>query len=459
MPRDGLGNFTRATSNSSGDSAWQDQTSIDDHIYALEHDIHDQDMADAIGGSLSADGSKESTADQPMGGHKHTNVGNASARTHYASAGQVADSSLLFAGTTTGSSTAYAASLSPAITAYANGMIINFIPHVDCGNNATININGVGDRFINHINGSVGLSAGDISASRMVTIVYSSASGVFYLISPCNKAKATTLSVSGNAAIGGTLEVTGTSSFTGAVTANSITGTTMSVTPSTSFSVSTATATITGSSAATLTSSGTAKVNGATLSFSISGSERATITDQSGVYTFTPASDNTWNFGTSAKALRTVYAYGVSADSGTAANLTLAGGSGYGIAFCLNGNITPRMQLNDSGGTYNFNLITDNKWVFGSSSYAAQTIYTYGVSAKSGTAANLTLQGGTGYGINFCPNGSATAQMALGSTGRLALSPSTAYGTSSKNPANDAPNGWFEMLHNGVTVYVPHYAA
>ena len=57
------------------------------------------DIASALAASIAKDGQTTPTANLPMGTYRHTGVGNASARTHYAAAGQVADGSLTWCGT------------------------------------------------------------------------------------------------------------------------------------------------------------------------------------------------------------------------------------------------------------------------------------------------------------------------------------------------------------------------
>ena len=54
------------------------------------------DLGNALTASLAYDGQTTPVANLPMGGYVHTNVGNATARTNYPSAGQVQDGTLTY---------------------------------------------------------------------------------------------------------------------------------------------------------------------------------------------------------------------------------------------------------------------------------------------------------------------------------------------------------------------------
>src|SRR6056297_3609292 len=106
------------------------------------------DIETALTNSLAKDGQTTPTADLPMGGYNHTGVDDASARDHYAAAGQVQDSSFVWGGTAGGTANALTISLSPAITAYANGMKVRFIAASNNTGAATLNVNGAGAKAV-----------------------------------------------------------------------------------------------------------------------------------------------------------------------------------------------------------------------------------------------------------------------------------------------------------------------
>ena len=91
------------------------------------------DISTALTGSLASDGQTAPTANLPMGGNVHTNVGNATARTNYSSAADVQDGSLTYLTTVSGTDT-ITASAAPALPAYAAGQTFRFVA---AGNTAT----------------------------------------------------------------------------------------------------------------------------------------------------------------------------------------------------------------------------------------------------------------------------------------------------------------------------------
>jgi hypothetical protein len=84
------------------------------------------DMAAALTQSLSKDGQTTPSANLPMGGYRHTGVGNGAARNDYAAVGQIQDESVVWCGTAGGTANALTLTPSPAITAYATGQRFKF---------------------------------------------------------------------------------------------------------------------------------------------------------------------------------------------------------------------------------------------------------------------------------------------------------------------------------------------
>lgn len=79
------------------------------------------DMATALNNRMTRNGESAPSGNVPMGTFKHTGVGSATARTEYASAGQVADGGLVWGGTSTGSANVQAISPTPGVPAYVTG--------------------------------------------------------------------------------------------------------------------------------------------------------------------------------------------------------------------------------------------------------------------------------------------------------------------------------------------------
>lgn len=144
------------------------------------------DVGTALTNSLTANGEKTATANQPMGNFVHTGVGNATARTNYAAAAQIQDGSLIRLGTVAGTNTITAA-LTPAITAYANGQMFTFIAAGANTGAATINVNSVGAKAIvkQVASGYVALTTGDIISGLTYIVIYDDAgTDQFVLVNP-----------------------------------------------------------------------------------------------------------------------------------------------------------------------------------------------------------------------------------------------------------------------------------
>lgn len=123
------------------------------------------DIATALSASIAKDGQTNPTANLPMATYRHTGVGNASARTDYAAAGQVQDGSLIWCGTAGGTKNALTLTPTPAITAYATGSFFFFISGATQSDDAvTIAISGLTTK------------AGQINGSALSATVYIEAS-------------------------------------------------------------------------------------------------------------------------------------------------------------------------------------------------------------------------------------------------------------------------------------------
>lgn len=139
------------------------------------------DIETALTASIAKDGQTTPTASLPMGGFNHTNVGVATARTHYARASQIADGALTYGGVAGGTADALTIAPSPAITAYVVGQQFQF--KVGSGANtgaATLNVNTVGAGNITWPDGTA-LAAGDLPANAMVVVVVQATTPVFHL--------------------------------------------------------------------------------------------------------------------------------------------------------------------------------------------------------------------------------------------------------------------------------------
>jgi hypothetical protein len=105
-----------------------------------------------------------------MGTFAHTNVGNATVRNMYTSAGQVQDGVLTYLTSVSGTNTITAVG-AVGMTAYATGQKFTFVSAGANTGAATININSIGAKAITK-NGTTPLVAGDIASGYVAEVVY-----------------------------------------------------------------------------------------------------------------------------------------------------------------------------------------------------------------------------------------------------------------------------------------------
>jgi hypothetical protein len=174
MPFNGSGTFSRTNGVNTGSTAWQSDRDTGVNITVTRHDTHDQDLANGLTNCVTKDGQTTRTADSPMAGYKHTNVGNATARSNYAATGQVQDGALVWGGTTGGSANARTITLSPAPTAIVPGMRISFISGSFNTGATTLNVNGLGAVSIAY--GARALLDGELVTGFVYTVTYTGTS-------------------------------------------------------------------------------------------------------------------------------------------------------------------------------------------------------------------------------------------------------------------------------------------
>ncbi len=188
MPFNGSGTFTRTNGTNVGTTTWQLDRDAGANILSGRHDTHDQDIATGLSNCITKDGQTTITANLPMSGYRHTNVANASSRSDYASAAQVQDGSIVYAGTSAGSGNTYTAILAPSISAYSTGMKVVFKADKSNTGTATLNLSSLGAVTF-YKNGSLALEAGDIVIDTIYEAFYDSASGgKFHLVNPSTSA-------------------------------------------------------------------------------------------------------------------------------------------------------------------------------------------------------------------------------------------------------------------------------
>lgn len=166
MPRNGSGTMSRNYS-------WVTDSANGVNPSPTRFDADANDIASELTNSIAADGQTQPSADLPMNSHKHTAVGNATARTNYAAAGQVQDGALIKVAGVAGTNT-ITGSVSPAITAYVGGMSLDLVPVNTNTDTATLNINSVGAQTLKKSIGGalVNLAPGDLIAGVPANITF-----------------------------------------------------------------------------------------------------------------------------------------------------------------------------------------------------------------------------------------------------------------------------------------------
>jgi hypothetical protein len=111
------------------------------------------DVAEGLSNVVTKDGQTNPSADLKMNGFKHTNVGAATALTHYARVTELIDQDHIFY-VDTGVASAYVLTPSPAISAYEEGQRFVFRAANASGGASTLNVNGLGAIAIQTPDGS-----------------------------------------------------------------------------------------------------------------------------------------------------------------------------------------------------------------------------------------------------------------------------------------------------------------
>ena len=129
------------------------------------------DIASSLTTSLAYDGQTLPVANLPMATYAHTNVGNATVRNMYASAGQVQDGTFEYLTSISGTDTITAVA-AISMSALVAGQVFRFIAAgANTTTSVTLNINSIGAKAITK-NGTTPLAVGDIPAGSVVLVTY-----------------------------------------------------------------------------------------------------------------------------------------------------------------------------------------------------------------------------------------------------------------------------------------------
>jgi len=173
------------------------------------------DISTALSTCWTTDGQSTISANQAMSGFKFTGVGDATARTQYASMGQIQDGGGIYAAAG-GTADVITLTLSPVITAYAIGQKFSFKTGASANTTTvTLNVNGVGAGSVVGTDGSA-LAAGELQASRIVVVEVVATTPVFQIISQASTAA--------TQAAGNSTTKVATTAFVGAAVAVAVSG-------------------------------------------------------------------------------------------------------------------------------------------------------------------------------------------------------------------------------------------
>lgn len=150
---------------------WVNDASADIKILASRQDAQWADAKTTIQNTITRDGQNTPSANLPMAGYKHTGVAAGSARTEYASIGNVQDGTGIYVATDSGTASAYVIAPSVAITAYAAGNRFWFKATNTNSAAPTIAVSGLATKTITDAEGDP-LSAAAIKADALVEVVY-----------------------------------------------------------------------------------------------------------------------------------------------------------------------------------------------------------------------------------------------------------------------------------------------
>lgn len=128
------------------------------------------DMADELTNSIAADGQTNPSADLKMNGFKHTNVGAATALTHYGRVTEIIDQDYVYY-VDSGSANTIAITPSPAIAAYEEGQ--RFVIRIAANNSGatTLNVNALGAFAVQTVDGAA-LASGALLQGGIYEFTY-----------------------------------------------------------------------------------------------------------------------------------------------------------------------------------------------------------------------------------------------------------------------------------------------
>ena len=175
-PWDGSGRFSRTDGTRTGATVWDQARQAGVNVNAADADAHDQDIADGLDNAITRDGQNAPTGALPMGGNKHTGVGEATAETEYAQYGQILALLTPYVPPSgvTGTGNAIALAPTASITAYTAGSGYRFFASAANTGAVTLAVSGLAAVELRRVDGAA-LEAGDIASGQHLVVTYDGA--------------------------------------------------------------------------------------------------------------------------------------------------------------------------------------------------------------------------------------------------------------------------------------------
>ncbi len=176
MGWDGNGNVVRRDGTRTGSSVFELAREADVLVNAPDHDTHDNEIATAIENCVARDGQNQPTLNLPMGGKKHTGVGDAVSESDYAAYGQLLALVSPFVSAANIGGTGDAVTLTPPIaaTSYVTGKGFSFFSELANTGAITVTVSNLAAVSVKRADGT-DFDNGDIKAGRYVRIIYNGA--------------------------------------------------------------------------------------------------------------------------------------------------------------------------------------------------------------------------------------------------------------------------------------------
>lgn len=165
----GSQSFLRTDGTRTGAQTWANADAQGVDIVTVDHDIHDQDMADGLSSCLKHDGGNSATANIPMGGFRFANLGAAVQSTDSVRARDIQENLASYC-TVGGTANAITLTNTIPIVSYRTGQEFRFLAKLANTGSVTVAIDGLAAKALN-VAGTP-LAGGQIPAGAWITIAF-----------------------------------------------------------------------------------------------------------------------------------------------------------------------------------------------------------------------------------------------------------------------------------------------